>query len=414
MFKMLSALLAVLVLFSAFTVYAEDTVYISSAEELCALSARVAAGDRMAGINVVLTADINLSENFLPIGADTSAPFSGVFDGDGHFVYGLKVTGDAYCGLFGCVTDGTVKNLNIENAEINGNDYSGILVGRLYAYKGDATVENCNVSGTVNGNSYVGGIAGMLCAAAFDKSADAAIKSSAASCTVNGNIYVGGITGCAEARGNDKTATVLVDNCVSKGSVSADGSYGTMAGGICGALSAKDNGGNAVSELNNSISYAAVFAENLAAGGVCGALGSVGEYSASAITNTTAAGMVTGGAKVGGFCGKAETDGGNVGFENCVAASYVVGEDIESLGFGSIDQGCTRVENRAEVDMEGYAVADLNLDGEIDSLDAAAVLKINAELAIAGVNGDANGDGTIDSLDAAQILKFDVGLISEL
>ncbi|MBE6678867.1 MAG: hypothetical protein E7597_08765, partial [Ruminococcaceae bacterium] len=62
-------------------------------------------------------------------------------------------------------------------------------------------------------------------------------------------------------------------------------------------------------------------------------------------------------------------------------------------------------------DLSGYAVGDANFDGEVDSLDAATALKIDAELALEGVNCDFNGDGTVNSLDAAQILKYDAGLI---
>ncbi|MBE6678772.1 MAG: hypothetical protein E7597_08275, partial [Ruminococcaceae bacterium] len=341
MHKFISVLMACLMLFTVITVSAEDTVYIDSAEDLRAFSARVAAGDRMTGVSVVLRADIALEGDFTPIGTDTSTPFSGSFDGGGHTVSGLTVQGEAYLGLFGCITDGSVKNLNIENATVIGGDYCGLLVGRLYAYKGDGAVENCQVSGSVTGGSYVGGLAGMVCAAAYDYSADAWVKESGAQATVNGDLYVGGIAGCAEARGNSKTATVLIKDCVSKGFVQAKGNFGTMAGGICGALSAKDNGGNAVAELDSCISYAMAVAEKLAAGGICGTAGAVGEYSIAAAANSVSYGYVSGGAKVGGFCGKAETSGGTVGFENCVSAGCVAGTDIHAVGFGA--EGCNRV-----------------------------------------------------------------------
>ncbi len=58
---------------------------------------------------------------------------------------------------------------------------------------------------------------------------------------------------------------------------------------------------------------------------------------------------------------------------------------------------------------------DVNLDGTINSLDAAQVLKHDAFLIVLAdeglVNGDVNSDGVVNSLDAAQILKFDAGLI---
>lgn len=410
MLKLISALLAFLMLFGFVAVYAEETVYIDNAEDLYALSARVAAGDRMAGIDVVLRADIALSDCFTPIGTDTAKPFSGSFDGGGHKISGLCVSGDAYLGLFGCVTDGSIKNLKIENATVEGGDYCGLLVGRLYAYTDEAVAENCQVSGTVTGDSYTGGVAGMVCAAAYDYGADAAVKECDIQATVNGNIYAGGIAGCAEARGNGDTATVLVEACTAKGMVQADGSYGTMAGGICGALSAKDNGGNAVAEIKDCTSFAQVIAENVAAGGACGTAGAIGEYAMAAVTSSTSLGCVISGAKTGGFCGKAENSGGTVGFEDCVSAGFVVGTDVDSIGFG-VNSGCTRPLTSDGIDMSSFSVGDANFDGSVDSLDASIVLKADADLAIAGVNCDTNNDGVADSLDAAWILRYDAGLV---
>lgn len=61
-----------------------------------------------------------------------------------------------------------------------------------------------------------------------------------------------------------------------------------------------------------------------------------------------------------------------------------------------------------------YTLGDVNDDGEIDSLDAAAVLKYDAGiLAEISEAADVNGDGEVDSLDAAAILKYDAGIITE-
>jgi len=61
------------------------------------------------------------------------------------------------------------------------------------------------------------------------------------------------------------------------------------------------------------------------------------------------------------------------------------------------------------------AYGDVNVDGAINSLDAAQTLKHDALLITlegdALAAGDVNGDGTVNSLDAAQILKYDAKLI---
>jgi len=58
---------------------------------------------------------------------------------------------------------------------------------------------------------------------------------------------------------------------------------------------------------------------------------------------------------------------------------------------------------------------DVNGDGDINSLDAAQVLKYDAQLIVFEGDGlaaaDVNADGKVDSLDAAQILKYDAQLI---
>jgi len=62
-------------------------------------------------------------------------------------------------------------------------------------------------------------------------------------------------------------------------------------------------------------------------------------------------------------------------------------------------------------------IGEVNGDGIVNSLDAAQVLKHDAQLITLAGEGlaaaDVNGDGVVNSLDAAQILKFDAQLITE-
>ena len=64
-----------------------------------------------------------------------------------------------------------------------------------------------------------------------------------------------------------------------------------------------------------------------------------------------------------------------------------------------------------------YAFGDVNGDGQINSLDAAQVLKYDAEMIeldeYALAAADVNGDGAVNSLDAAQILKYDAEMIEK-
>ena len=117
-----------------------------------------------------LTEDIDLNgEAWTPIGNYTEGNqiyYEGTFDGGGHTVSGLNVTGKfRYVSLFGAVKGGTIKNLTVAG-NVSHNYYStgldchvgGIVGGALDA----ATIENCSNNCSVTGSSsdYVGGIAG--------------------------------------------------------------------------------------------------------------------------------------------------------------------------------------------------------------------------------------------------------------
>ncbi len=412
--RIVFTLLATLLLITSVSVCADDTVYIGTAKELFALSQRVAGGDSMAGVSVVLTDDITLNQAFTPIGQDASLPFSGSFDGNGHTVRGLLVKDALYSGLFGAITDGTVKNLTVENATVEGNDYCGILVGRLYAYKGDALIKNCCVSGTVTGKSFVGGLAGAVLSAAYGNTVSATVLESRSRCQVKGDAFCGGMIGMAEARSIKRTATVIAEGCEAHGTVLAEGDYGTVVGGLCGAISAKDNGGTAKAGFTGCVSYAYVYGEKLAAGGFCGTVGVVGARASVSLADCSALGAVSGGAVKGGFVGKGEKEGeGLLVYANCIAAGCVIGSDSHSLGFGIIE-GCTRAEDANSLPRGDYKMGDVNLDGKINSLDAALVLKVDAGLAIGGALCDFNRNGKTNSLDASAILRYDAGLIPPL
>ena len=62
-------------------------------------------------------------------------------------------------------------------------------------------------------------------------------------------------------------------------------------------------------------------------------------------------------------------------------------------------------------------LGDVNCDGNVNSIDAALILQLDAGLIdslTCQQNADANGDGNINSIDAALILQLDAGLIASL
>lgn len=61
---------------------------------------------------------------------------------------------------------------------------------------------------------------------------------------------------------------------------------------------------------------------------------------------------------------------------------------------------------------EYTALGDANADGEINSIDAALILKYDAGMAELPENADVNYDSRVNSIDASLILKYDAGLIT--
>ena len=65
--------------------------------------------------------------------------FTGTYDGGEFYITGLYVKDDnANGGLFANVNGGTVKNLNLDFALVESDEYAGILAGKI---EGAATVE---------------------------------------------------------------------------------------------------------------------------------------------------------------------------------------------------------------------------------------------------------------------------------
>ncbi len=95
-------------------------------------------------------------EGWLPLGNDTQV-FEGTFQGNGYTISGLYIdrpeTNDV--GLFS-VSDGSVKNLGLEEIEITGRSRVGALLG-----SNEGNIDNSYAVGVVNGESWnIGGLAG--------------------------------------------------------------------------------------------------------------------------------------------------------------------------------------------------------------------------------------------------------------
>lgn len=196
---------------------------IEDAEDLKLLAEKVNSGEAYANTYFKQTADIDLNNetNWTPIGTVTNdgkdaRPFKGTFDGDGYKITNLKVTGNSNnAGLFGYVDGAIIQNCNV-TGEVNGYDYVGGVVGNAY---GKTQILSCSFRGDVTGeDSYIGGIAG---------SARGTIKNCYALADVTATEFIaGGIAGYAYH--------VTIENCYYGGNVSARNTAGGIAGFVSG------------------------------------------------------------------------------------------------------------------------------------------------------------------------------------
>ena len=186
--KFLSLLLAAVLLLSliapaALAAGTADTIYLRTAEDLAGFSRNCTLDSWSQGKTVYLEADIDLTGvDFAPI-----PTFGGTFEGQGHTISGLSITGSGNVrGLFRYIQPtGSVRDLHVSGS-ISPADRKNVLGG--LAGKNQGTITMCSFSGTVSGLDSIGGIAGI-------NEAQGEIINCAFSGSVTGEHYVGGIAG---------------------------------------------------------------------------------------------------------------------------------------------------------------------------------------------------------------------------
>lgn len=217
---------------------AEDPWQIATAEQLDLVRSDLTA-------HYVLTKDIDLSgyENWMPLGAfqplsdapeDAEVPhpdyaFSGTFDGAGHTISNLTVSGQAPMGvgLFGCAS-GTengaayIGHFTLKDVNVSGSYLVGGAVGLQF--------KNCPVSDIhLTGNNHLTGLQGIggIVGTGFDLISD---------CNATAEITVLGDDGACAGLIAGGTTMSAIQNCEAiNGSLTAEGNATWGIGGLCGA-----------------------------------------------------------------------------------------------------------------------------------------------------------------------------------
>ena len=370
-----------------------DTAFeIDSAAKLAGLAELVNEGNTFSGKTIKLTTNIDLAgKEWTPIGT-ANKPFQGTFDGGGKTISNLYINkgfsntaANCYVGLFGYTTSSAViKNVNIENVDIQGSLYVGSIVG--YGFTG-SEISNCHISGKIeiDGWWYIGGIGGN------------GYVSKVEGCTVTGNegsyikanndgSYVGGIWGY-RGEGGMKIIDCNVENIAL--------SACDRIGGICGIA----HYGNTIQgcEIKNSTITSTNNAGNT--GLIAGAdLGSSENGEAKildcTVTDTTATSEdVTVTTKVGSCthegkpAEKCATVGSNVTFNS---SGKITGGTLEQVADGELADGLILIKNE-----EGtYDVAQMTTENAPFVVTTGSVEEPfdNLPAAIAAANADTSGN----------------------
>ena len=234
-----------------------------------------AESDNVLTANVTLERDITLTKPADENGSNWTGilGYNATFDGQGHTIKGLTlnimINLPQNHGFFRSIdSDAVIRNLNLTDVHIYSiSQYIGAIAGNS---KG--RIEDCTVSGTVEGYTYVGGIAGNQ-----DGGYISGCKNY---CNVQANSTAASAGGVA---GNAKNCTI--SNCYNCGTITATGFDVVVAGGIVGRTgnSAKindcHNSGNISGE--NVTAYDSLFTQRLCLGGIVGWLAG----NSSSVTN---------------------------------------------------------------------------------------------------------------------------------
>lgn len=234
------------------------------------------------GVYFKLMADIDLTEfledenptqGWQPVGVSSFA-FKGILDGNGHTISGLWINrpNTDYVGLFGYTNCATIKNLNVEDASIKGKQYVGVLSGYGYGENNKGIIQDCVISGEVNGESYIGGCVG--------ETSSISISGVYSTVNVKGNDYIGGITGKGYSD---------ISNCYILSNIEGNNSVGGIVG--------NHRGGNML-----DCSFIGSISGNNSVGGICGEA----SYNIGLFTSCYSAATIRGNNGIGGIIGKSK------------------------------------------------------------------------------------------------------------
>lgn len=221
--------------------------------------------------DIDLNPDLNSKNSWEPIGKNSSTYFKGTFDGNNKTINNLYInTTSPMAGLFGDVSNGTIKNITLKNVDIYSTSY---FVGGIIGNGFGSLIEGCKVYGTIQATGYTtsSSAAKRTCVGGIIGQGSYQTANTIKSCTNYAQITstyscIGGIAGSFN-KGE-------ITDSYNLGKITLDGTASTNGcGGITGKLGRLYNDtvkGSA--NIYNCINYGEVVSNGYATGGIAGNL----------------------------------------------------------------------------------------------------------------------------------------------
>jgi hypothetical protein len=280
--------------FSGGTGEPDDPYLISTAQELNSIGHN----PRLMNCHFRLIQSLDLmGVQFHPIG-DPDLPYAGVFDGSGHKISHLTVTGESHLGLFGALgSGGTVSDLGVLDVNVIG---SGSYIAGLVGQNVNGLVTQCYCTGLVIGRGTVGGLVGIN--GSWDPEQGGKVTHCYSTGAVSGTYWsVGGLVG-------DNRGTITTS--YSTGAVGGASGVGGLAGGNSGSITDCSSTGsvNGTDYVGGLVGHNVLYGRittSCSAGPVTGDyhVGGLAGYNDGRITDCYSTGSVSGDSNVGGLVG---------------------------------------------------------------------------------------------------------------
>ncbi|WP_411677985.1 GLUG motif-containing protein [Caproicibacter sp.] len=337
---------------------------ITTAGQLAAISTGLGKSYRL-GKNI----DLSGYTSWTPLGS-SSDPFTGTFDGNGYKISNLTngslqvPSALSNLGLFGVISNATIKNVSVCASIYSSGDYIGALAGK----SNSSSISDVYTFGTVSGNNYIGGLAGYCNVSTISGS------SSGCAVTSTGN-YAGGLVGSNAGSGS-------IINSYSTGNVSGTSMIGGIVGSNTGTVTNSYETGN-VSGTSNI-------------GGFAGS-------NSGPITNSYEAGGVSGTSGSGGFVGSNSGSLTDCYFNSTSnstpGSSDVTGKSLSAMRSQSFaDTLNSNIEDLDRSDcMDWEYDADFNIG--LPSLDGVSVFETNSDGTTTTKETNSDGSTEIKTYD---------------